>query len=446
MLPLYRLTLAGPQGHRRIALWSPQESRLCWEDGTPLDLSGVGASYAAPQDWAPAYPVSPTTPSGKQRAVRVLKIQLGLKCNYSCQYCSQAHQPHDSQGDPADVEHFLATLPAWLEGAPQRIEFWGGEPFAYWKTLKPLAEALRTRFPQSSFGIVSNGSLLDEDKIDWLDRLGFGIGISHDGPAMKYRGPDPLEDEHKRAALRLLFDRFAPQGRMSFNAVLHRRNMSLTAVRRHIAAKLDVPEHSIPMATEEVMLPYDDGGLRLSLRNERDGRAFLETVFWEAVRGESMAVNTIREKITGFFRQLAEGKPAVALGQKCGMDDPARLAVDLKGNALTCQNMSADTKHGIGHVEAMQEIRLDTAYHWSVREECRSCPVLSLCQGACLFLENDLWKQACDNSYWHNLAVFAAALYWLTRLVLVEIDGPPRRDGLPRVMTVIDPVSLETAA
>ena len=446
MLPLYRLTLAGPQGYRRIAFWMPQEARLCWDDGAPFDLSGVGTDYAMSRSWQPAYPVNPDTPAGKHRQVRVLKIQLGLKCNYSCQYCSQAHQPHDSQGDIADVERFLASLPDWLEGEPQRIEFWGGEPFVYWKMLKPLAEALRGRFPEASFGLVSNGSLLDEEKIDWLDRLGFGIGISHDGPAMKYRGPDPLADSQKRRMLRLLFDRLAPQHRISFNTVLHRRNMSLAAARRHIAAALDVPEASLPMVTEEVMLPYDEGGKRLSLRNEAEGRAFMETIFWESVRGESMTVSTIRDKIDGFFRLVSEGRPASSLGQKCGMDDPARLAVDLKGNALTCQNMSADTKHRIGHVEAMQDIRLDTAYHWSTRAECGTCPVLPLCQGACLFLEDDLWRQACDNSYWHNLGVFAAALYWLTRRVRVESAGPPRRDGLPETLAVIDPASLEVAA
>lgn len=98
MPPLYRLVLAGPQGHRRAAIWSPQTARLCWDDGTPLDLSGVGLGYAtAPRAWQPAFPVHPTLPAGKQRQVRVLKIQLGLKCNYSCQYCNQAHQPHDGQ-------------------------------------------------------------------------------------------------------------------------------------------------------------------------------------------------------------------------------------------------------------------------------------------------------------------------------------------------------------
>ncbi len=446
MSPRYRLTLAGPQGHRRIAFWQPQQSRLVWEDGTPFDLAAVGMAYGPAQDFAPAFPVSPQTPAGKSRRLRVLKIQLGLKCNYACSYCSQAHQPHDSQGDHRDLAAFLDGLPRWLQHAPERIEFWGGEPFVYWKTLKPLAEALRARYPQARFGLVTNGALLDAEKVDWLHRLGFGIGLSHDGLAMKYRGPDPLEDPAKRAAIRLAFDRLAPEGRISFNTVLHRANMSLQAVRRHIAEKLEIPVDAVPLATEEILLPYDAGGLRLSLRDEAEARRYMENVFWETVRGPAMAVSTIRGKITGLFRQIAEGRPADSLGQKCGMDNPARLAVDLKGHALTCQNTSSDTRHRIGHVEAFEAIRLDTAHHWSGRAECVRCPLLPLCQGACLFLEDELWRQACDNSYWHNLAVFAAALYWLTRLVLVEIEGPARRDGLPGRLTVIAPESLEAAA
>ena len=63
-----------------------------------------------------------------------------------------------------------------------------------------------------------------------------------------------------------------------------------------------------------------------------------------------------------------------------------------------------------------------------------------------MFLEDDLWSQACDNSFTHNVAVMAAALYWLTRLVLVEIEGPViRRDGLPTRIPIIhlpaDPIA-----
>ena len=263
---------------------------------------------------------------------------------------------------------------------------------------------------------------------------------------MRYRGPDPLDDPHKRAAIRKLYDRLRPWGRIGFNAVLHKHNTSLAAVRTHIAERLGVPPDDIQLSTEEIMLPYDQGGMALSPTTDEEHRTYREAIFWEVVRGQTMSVSTMRTKIDEFFRSIAQARPASSLGQKCGMDRASDLAVDLKGNVMTCQNTSAATKHRIGGIEAFEDIRLTTAHHWTTRAECTQCPVVQLCQGACMFLEDDLWSQACDNSFTHNVAVMAAALYWLTRLVLVEVEGPViRRDCLPTRIPIIrlpaDPIA-----
>jgi uncharacterized protein len=232
---------------------------------------------------------------------------------------------------------------------------------------------------------------------------------------------------------------------MSFNCVLHAANQSLDAVRRHIADRLDLPPAALRLSTEEIMLPYDAGGSMLSLKGE-DHASYLHTMFREIAVGPALEVSAIKKKIDDFFASVVNRRPLSALGQKCGMDRRDSLAIDLKGNALTCQNMSADTHHKIGHVDAFDDIRLTTAHHFSTRLECSNCPVVQLCQGACLFLEGDLWRQACDNSFTHNLAVLAGALYWLTRLVLVEIEGPVmRRDGLlTRIPVITLPAELVT--
>lgn len=97
----------------------------------------------------------------------------------------------------------------------------------------------------------------------------------------------------------------------------------------------------------------------------------------------------------------------------------------------------------IGNVDAFDDIRLTTARHWSTRPECNCCPVVQLCKGSCMFQDGDLWDQACDNSFTWNLSMLAVALYWLTRLVLVEIKGPPRRPGPPAKIQVINPNNLD---
>ena len=443
----YRLILAGRDGHRRTLLYRPHLSELVWRDtGERVSLAAVGMDYAqAPRDWKPAFAVSPENPARKSRNVRVLKIQMGLKCNYACAYCNQASQPHEVQGGFADARAFLGKLPEWFDGGEQgdgtgvRIEFWGGEPFVYWKALKLLGNELRAAYPKAEFNIITNGSLIDDEKIDWLDALGFGVGISHDGPGYTaVRGPDPLQDPVRCAAIRRLYDRLFPKGQIGFNCVLTRDNRSLVAIREHIGAKLGIDPADVPLSSEELLLPYDVGGMALSPVTPEQHNDVLQEIWWEAVTGRSMPVGAVRRKCEDFFRSLAEARPASSLGQKCGMDRPEHLAVDLKGNVLTCQNTSAATKHRIGSVEAFEDIQLSTAHHWSTRSECVRCPVVQLCKGACLFLEDDLWRQACDNSFTWNLALLATALYWLTRQVLVEIEGPVlRRPDLANRIPVI---------
>jgi len=440
----YRLAMAGRNGYLRHLLYRPHVSELVWEDsGEPVSLAAVGMDYArVTRDWPAAFAVSPDNPASKSREVRVLKIQMGLKCNYACAYCNQASQPHEIQGNLDDVEAFLGNLPTWFNGADGkgfRIEFWGGEPFVYWKALRSLGDSLRAAYPLAEFNIITNGSLIDDEKIDWLDRLGFHVGISHDGPGQATsRGPDPLDDPVRCAAIRKLYDRLFPKGQIGFNCVVTRDFRSLVAVREHIGERLGIAPGDVPLCTEELLLPYDLGGLGLSPGNADEHDAILQDVWWEAVTGRSMSVTTIRRKCEDFFRSLADRRPASTLGQKCGMDRPENIAVDLKGNVMTCQNTSAGTRHRIGHVGDFENISLDTAHHWSTRAECTNCPVVQLCKGACFFLEDDLWRQACDNSFTWNLAMLAVSLYWLTRLVLVEVEGPVlRRLDLPKKISVI---------
>ena len=173
---------------------------------------------------------TPEQPLGKTNKVKTLKIQLGLSCNYSCEYCSQRFIPHADETNSKYVDKFVQNLDLWMEGEPKRIEFWGGEPLVYIKTIKPLAEKLKEKFPNSEFIMITNGSLLNPDINEWIDNMGFGIGLSHDGPGQPVRGPDPLEDEEAKAGIIDLIQRLAPKGRISFNTMMNRENMDLSLI------------------------------------------------------------------------------------------------------------------------------------------------------------------------------------------------------------------------
>ena len=72
-------------------------------------------------------------PLTKSEHIGLLKIQLGLACNYSCDYCSQKFVERADSTTPKDIEDFMRKLEVlkFSEEHGLKVEFWGGEPLVY---------------------------------------------------------------------------------------------------------------------------------------------------------------------------------------------------------------------------------------------------------------------------------------------------------------------------
>lgn len=421
----YLLTMQDAQGNFSKLSYDPHTSELRDEQGNAL-LEPVD------KQWPQVQQVSPEQPGRKSKAPATLKIQLGLKCNYSCSYCLQSAGIEDaSVASLADVREFLSNLDSWLEAAPQKIQFWGGEPFVYWAHLKQLVPTLRERFPEAAFSILTNGSLIDAEKITFIDRYDITVRISHDAMAQEMRGPDPFDQpgqvELFRELWRVRGDKFG------FNAVITSRNTDVSAIAAWFHEKMGGP---VSVSFEGVVHSYDI--------QTRDNQAD-----WTQEQYSQMQHNIIKALINGsdigrqsvlgtkaelFLSTLRERRPSSSVGQKCNMDRPDHLSVDLKGNVTTCQNVGAAGKHGIGHVSDMASVALDTALHWSKRDNCNHCPMLQLCKGACMYNEGEDFTLSCENEFHFNWAIMTGALYWLTGKLMVGIEGDIRRPMRRRVI------------
>jgi len=368
---------------------------------------------------------------GNKVSPKKLKISLGLSCNYECEYCSQRFVPRADETNPGEVESFVTGLDAWVKEEPEQIEFWGGEPLVYIKTMRPLVECLRVKYPNAVFQVITNGSLLTPEINQWLDDMGFQVGLSHDGPGQWVRGPDPLEDPEKKSAILDLWARLGPKGRMSFNAMLNRNNPSRAEIQKFFVELTGDP--FVPIGEGAFVDAYDEGGLANSLQPD-EMAAFRNLSFHEIRTGQAANFSAVRDRVASFVNSIRVGRRSATLGQKCGMDRPDNIAVDLRGNVVTCQNVSAASfapngqSHKIGHVSDLANVKLKTATHWSKREECPNCPVLQICKGSCMFLEGDLWETSCDNAFSDALPVFAAGIEFLTGCVPIHIEGPQRED------------------
>jgi uncharacterized protein len=142
----------------------------------------------------------------------------------------------------------------------------------------------------------------------------------------------------------------------------------------------------------------------------------------------------IISKIDEFTTNVLSHTESKYLGQKCGMDDVDVMAVDLRGNVMTCQNVSPleIAKNGESHfggtLDDIENITLKSATHWMNRAGCASCPVLHICKGSCMFLDDKYWEVSCNNAYSDAIALFALSFQKMTGYVPVLI----KNDKLPK--------------
>lgn len=409
-----------------------EKQNFYYDNQTSLLKTELGADVitTVPKSFLKVAATSKNTPVGKDNP-KLLKISLGLSCNYECSYCSQRFVPHADSTNPDDIEKFIEGMDSWVTDTLDTIQFWGGEPLVYWKTLKPLAESLRKKYPKVIFSIITNGSILDAEKNQWLDEMGFTVGLSHDGPGYHVRGLDPLDNPEQAAAIYDLYERLHPKGRISINAMLNNENKSRSAIQNFLVKKFG---KDVNIGEGSFIDPYDEGGMAASLNSSKDNIDYRNSCLQEIRDGKNFNFLALSTKVTGFIESIRTARPASALGQKCMMDKADNMAVDLNGNVLTCQNVSAISispnmeSHKIGHVSNLADVKLKTSTHWSHRKDCPDCPVLQLCQGSCMFLEGDLWEAGCNNSFSDNIPFFAAAIEVLTGHIPYYIDGDFRED------------------
>ena len=388
-------------------------------------------------------PFSKDVPLKKSKTPKILKIQLGLSCNYSCEYCSQRFVDRPEETNRKDVEGFMEKLEnfEFSESAGLKIEFWGGEPMVYWKTIVPLVEALNEKFKnweqKPRYSMITNGSLFTPEKCQWLYDQGFSIGMSHDGPGQHVRGPDPFDDPEQKKIILDFYNLMRPEGRFSFNCMLNAQNISRKEIHNWFIDLTGDPE--VGLGEGGLVDAYDEGGLELSLTTKKEHFEFRKKAFADIHDNEGfIGFGGIIQKVNYFVFNMLNQSNAKFVGQKCGMDKEDTIAVDLRGDVITCQNVSSvetamnGESHKAGNITDIDAVEIKTATHWRNRPHCSSCPVVQLCQGSCMYLQGEHWYTSCANSYSDNIAFFALAFKQITGYMPVYIDAdflpPERRD------------------
>lgn len=425
-----------------------EEKLFYYDNESNVITDETGFIWEYPKLWKPdpskeSMPFDKDNPLKKSKAVNIIKIQLGLSCNYSCDYCSQRFVERPPETSKKDIEAFMAKLDVleFSEEQGLRVEFWGGEPLVYWKTLKPLAEAFQEKFShwskKISFGMVTNGTLLTREICSWLYYMGFGVGISHDGPGQFVRGPDPFDDPEQKEIILEFYKVMHSSGRISFNSMMNNKNISRKDIYDWFVNLTG--DTGVRIGEGGFIDAYDAAAVNSSLITHEEHFQYRRTAFND-IYSTNGGINFYLtfQKIDDFINGALNHRESKYVGQKCGMDEQSTLALDLKGNIVTCQNVSimepsknGESHHG-GTLDDYDNVELKSVTHWKSRKgeiKCSDCPVIHLCKGACMYLDGEHWDITCANSYSDNIALFALAFEKITQgyiPILIKGDGLPK--------------------
>lgn len=452
---------------RCVKLDAPGEVNCFYYDNqTGLLHDGDGTAVGEPRpdllNYIPAFKADPVkNPIRKHNAPRILKIQMGLSCNYSCSYCLQKYVPRANETSLSLLPSFVEKVKKYLKGQPQNIQLWGGEPLVYIKTLKPLVTELKQLYPNAKFTMITNGSLLNAEINDWIMENNIGVSMSHDGPGQKHRGPDPFDDPAKAEVILDLYRRKKAAGDpMSIGAMIHAQNPDRAEVAAWLREKFDDPD--INIGEGAVIEVYDEGAKQNSPKTHAERLMLRQTSFRNIRHRADSNFGISQMRMSEWLDTMRHGRMLDSVGMKCGMDGADTLTVDLMGNVITCQNTSTASKapngepHKAGNIDNFYGIEIKTSVHFMNRDHCHGCPVVQTCKGGCMYLTGDLFYASCNNTYTDHIPYFAVAVEALTGYVPIYIEDEAgnlpeeRKDifgyGKPAVLEKLEAISVAVEA
>lgn len=183
----------------------------------------------------------------RKKGVDQLVLMITEDCNFRCKYCiysenysysrNHTHKYMSWKVAKKAVDYFMTFNENSLESNPfltPCVGFYGGEALLNWKlivmVIDYIEENYRTKFEDLVYSITTNGSLLDEEKIEYLLEHKVFINISVDGD----------KDNHDR-------NRVYTTGKPTYNKVISNIRKLEKAYLKRKASNEDVYEYQLIM-------------------------------------------------------------------------------------------------------------------------------------------------------------------------------------------------------
>ena len=311
--------------------------------------------------------------------LRSLFIMPTYSCNLACVHCHV--RKHDHGAHRVSREHIDQALQyacEHLRGDHLSIIMSGGEPFLAWELVMysvAASEKLveKGTISSRSFGIYTNGTLLDEDHADYLADHSLSVFLSLDGP----------QHIHDRAR------RFR-DGTGSYTAaieglrILQEKDVAVTA-------SLTLGPHNIdtfPTCIEHIISDLGIKNTLVSVYHDNAGERALNP---RAVAEASLLGHGMAERLGGsidtVYRRLVPLGFRMTADRSCDCQC-SRITLLPNGQISLCTGLGAEEEHFYGRIAEGEFERskqyLELRCTAKQAQLCRDCPARQVCNGGCI--------------------------------------------------------------
>jgi len=261
---------------------------------------------------------------------------LTERCNHGCQYCHSSvvgmeRTETDMSPEIAEqaVDIALSTTSPWLT-----IEFQGGEPMANWDVLKHVVHTAKARNPgkELSFSLVTNFSLMNEERFEWLMDHRIQVCTSLDGPEDLHNAIRIWSDGNSYAETTRWIQRFnrgyAEQG---LDPTLYRIEALPTVTRASLTRERDIVDEFVRQGCRAIFLrKLDPFGFAAKTRRKLGYTMDEFLVFYQRAFEYILALN-----VAG--TEVLERNAAIMLAKIIGGQEPNYLDLRSPGGAAIGQ-------------------------------------------------------------------------------------------------------------
>lgn len=320
-----------------------------------------------------------------------LQLVVSNFCNFNCKYCflNEEHKLRDNSENnaPSDMKFDVAekAINFMIDNIKKNgnqilsIEFFGGEPLMNWKLIKEVMNYYGNGEKSGidiEYTITTNGSLITNEIVDYLEKYNVHTIISYDSPNSRERMTKNKKDLNE--VLVPVFDKMLHRNIVkSFNSVISKYTLENYDYKGliDIAKKYDIQNIGLILDLDVDLLGENinlDDIVDIILKTYYEGKekGIYVTGYWAKM---FLQINNQEDL---FYEKGYKACPAVG----------CKISVEPSGDIFACK--CCPTK--IGEIESAQSMLnngeyreyLDKAYTNS--DTCYKCELEGFCSGVCV--------------------------------------------------------------